>query len=142
MAVTFVAAGDIVVSSTAASIDVVAPALAVDDIMVCFLLGKDNIDHTGSAGWTELGTQPNNGTGQTAAPWWKRAVAGDSGATFSFSKASDNNTFFAGVIAAWRGANLASTVVSNCGTRTGSANASSDTVTYATFDPTIACHVD
>ena len=141
MAVAYQAAGSIVVSSTVASINVVAPATAVNDIMLCLLFGKDNIDHTGNAGFTELGTQNHNGTGETASIWWRRAQAGDSGATFAFTKATDNNIFFAGVIVTFRGALTSGNPFTNPGTPTTSDNASSDTVTYATFDPGIACHV-
>lgn len=143
MAIAFVAAGAISVNTTDAFVDVVAPALSVGDIMICVLLGKDNIDHTGVSGgaWTEIGTQTNNGTGMTTSHWWKRAELGDSGATFRFEKASDNNIFFAGVISAWSGCVTSGSPI-DAGTPTVSSNSSSDTVTYADFDPTaISCTV-
>jgi hypothetical protein len=99
-------------------------------------LGKDNIDHQGPSGgaWTEIGTQANNTAGMTSSHWWKIAVGGDSGATFRFTKTTDNNIFFSGVISAWTGTHATTPI--DATTPTTSNNASSDTVTYADFNPT------
>lgn len=133
----FQSVGNITVDSATTTLALVAPALAANDIMIACLLGKDNIDHSAPDGtWTEIGTQTNNTTAMTTSLWWKRAVGADSGATFNFTKATDNNIFFAGVISAWRGALTAGNVIDSA-TPTVSNNASSDTVTYATFDPTV-----
>jgi hypothetical protein len=135
MAVTFQAIGAIDVNSSTVTLAVVAPTVVVNDIMICILIGKDNIDHSApDASWTEIGTQTNNTTAMTTSHWWKRAVAADSGASFAFAKATDNNIFFAGVITSWRGAILSGSVI-DVATPTVSNNASSDTVTYATFTP-------
>ena len=136
MSINFQAVGDIAVNSVDAFVDLVAPACVADDILIAVLLGKDNIDHSMDAGgWTEIGTQTNNTTAMTTSHWWKRAVSADSGATFRFNKATDNNIFFAGVISAWRGCITSATPIDST-TPTVSNNASSDTVTYADFNPT------
>ena len=75
MAIAFVAVGNIVVNSTTVTLNVVPPALSINDIMICTLIGKDNIDHSGPSGWAEIGTQTNNTTGMTTSQWYKRAVA-------------------------------------------------------------------
>jgi hypothetical protein len=136
MSVDFQAIGSINVTSTITTLALVAPTVGNDDIMIAVLIGKDNIDHQApDATWTEIGTQTNNTTAMTTSHWWKRAVAADSGATFNFTKTTDNNIFFAGVITAWRGALKGETPI-DTSTPTVSNNASSDTVTYATFTPT------
>ena len=141
MAVAFSAVGSIGVDSANAFVDVVAPTLVGGEIIICSLLGKDNIDHgaPASGGWTEIGTQTNNTTAQTSSHWWKLAVLADSGATFRFTKATDNNIFFAGVIHAWTGAHTTSPIDATAPTV--SNNALSDTVTYADFNPAVPCTV-
>lgn len=135
MPVNFQAVGAIAVNSTTVTLPLVAPALLSEDIMIAVLIGKDNIDHQApDASWTEIGTQTNNTTLMTTSLWWKRASAADSGATFNFTKTTDNNVFFAGIITVWRNAlNLGDPM--DPATPTVSNNASSDTVTYATFTP-------
>jgi len=137
MAVSYVTVGSIAVNATDAFVDLVAPACVANDILIAVLLGKNNIDHgpPASGGWTEIGTQANNTTAMTSSHWWKRAVLADSGATFRFTKASDDNIYFGGAISAWRGC-LATATPIDGGTPTTSNNAASDTVTYASFDPT------
>lgn len=136
MPVNFVSIGSITVTSTITTLALVAPSCVVDDILIAVLFGKDNIDHQApDASWTEIGTQTNNTTAMTTSHWWKRATAADSGATFNFTKTTDNNVFFAGVISVWRGAIKSGNVI-DPSTPTVSNNASSDTVTYATFTPT------
>ena len=133
MAVTFVAAGALAANATTTTLNIVAPSLSVDDIMVVAILNKDNQAITSPTGWTNF-VEVNNTTAQRLTLAWKRAVDGDSGATFAFTKPSDNNTLFCGVISAWRGAVTTGSPI-DATTPTTSANASGDTVTYADFDP-------
>ena len=134
MAISYVTVGSIVVNSTTTTLTLTAPACNVDDILIATLIGKDNIDHSPPDGtWTEIGTQTNNTTAMTTSQWWKRAT--ESGGNFNFTKATDNNIFFAGVISAWRGCKTTGSPI-DATTPTVSNNASSDTVTYATFNPT------
>lgn len=135
MAITYVSVGAIVSDSLVTTISLVAPTCVANDILIAVLLGKDNIDHSApDATWTEIGTQTNNTTAQTSSHWWKRASTADSGATFVFTKATDNNVLFSGVISAWRGCVPTGNPIDTA-TPTVSNNALSDTVTYATFTP-------
>lgn len=134
MAVSFVAAGAIVGTVTLPQLSIVAPTLVADDIMIAAINAKDNQVWTAPAGWTKFG-EVNNTTAQRCTLAWKRAVAGDSGASFVFTVPTDNNITYQGVISAWRGALVTATPIDATAPTT-SANASSDTVTYATFDPT------
>ena len=133
MAVSFVAAGAIIGTVTLPQLDIVAPALAVDDIMIAQINAKDNQVWTAPSGWTKF-VEVNNTTAQRCTLAWKRAVIGDSGATFSFTVPVDNNITYQGLITAWRGA-VATGSPLDATAATTSANASSDTVTYADFDP-------
>ena len=138
-AVTFVVSGALAANATTTTLNIVAPTLNVDDIMIASILNKDNQVVTAPANWTKF-VQVNNTTAQRLTLAWKRAIAGDSGATFSFTKPTDNNTLFCGNISVWRGAITSGDPTTGAGTPTTSANASSDTVSYASFDPLIACH--
>lgn len=136
MAVLFSTVGSIAVNSADAFVDVVAPTCAVDDILICVLLGKDNLTHSApDVTWTAIGTQTNNTTGMTSSHWWKRAVAGSSGATFRFTKSADNNVFFAGVISAWTGAIRTGSPIDTGTPTVNSTAVASDTVSYTDFDP-------
>ena len=139
MPVTFVAAGALAGNATTTTLNVVAPTLRIDDIMLATILNKDNQVVTAPSGWAKI-VEFNNTTAQRATIAWKRAVSGDSGATFAFTKPTDNNILFCGVISAWRGCLTGATPIDATAPST-SANASSDTVTYATFDPAAICHV-
>ena len=133
MAVAFVAAGALAATVTLPQLSLVAPTLAVNDIMVSYINAKDNQTWTAPANWTKF-VEVNNTTAQRVTLAWKRAVNGDSGATFVFTVPTDNNITYAGVIAAHRGA-IATGSPLDTATPTTSANASSDTVTYADFNP-------
>src|ERR1044071_9803713 len=108
MAVTFVAAGALATNATTVTLTVVAPTLQANDIMIACLINKalGNVISAPDGTWTQISQDDNDCT--TAADdhryavYWKRAASGDSGATFNFTKASDDNNLFAGVIGAWR----------------------------------------
>lgn len=134
MAVSFVAAGAIVGTVTLPQLTIVAPTLAADDIMVAAINAKDNQVWSGPAGWTKF-VEVNNTAAQRCTLFWKRAVAGDSGASFVFTVPINNNITYQGMISAWRGCITTATPIDATAPTT-SANALSDTVTYATFDPT------
>lgn len=132
--VTFVLAGALAAQANVSTLYVVAPACAANDILIAVLLVKDNRVVTAPSGWTKF-VEANNTTAQRITIAWKRAVAGDSGATFAFSTPGTANNLFAGVISAWRGCITTATPI-DATSPSVSANASSDTVSYATFDPT------
>jgi hypothetical protein len=74
--------------------------------------------------------------------YWCRAKATDSGATFNFTKATDDNLLFAGVISAHRGFKKSgSPINATAPARTETAGAN-DNVAFPAFDPAGAnCHV-
>lgn len=143
MAITFVAAGALAENALTVDLVVAAPTLAGDDIMICALINKSVTANavTPPAGWSAvIATEVNDCT--TAADdhqfsvYWKRAAAVDSGANFTFSKATDDNNLFAGVIGAWRGAKTAgSPLDATAAARTLTA-AGADNVTFPAYDPT------
>lgn len=135
MPVSFQAAGAITGTVTLPQLTIVAPTLAADDIMIAAINAKNNQTWSPPDGtWTKF-VEVNNTTAQRVTLAWKRAAAGDSGASFIFTVPVDNNITYHGMISAWRGCITTATPI-DASTPTTSANASSDTVTYATFDPT------
>jgi hypothetical protein len=148
MAVTFQAAGALAVDNAIVTLPVVAPSCLANDILICCLINKNVTANavTPPTGWTAvIATEVNDCTTAAAdhqySIYWKRAVAADSGATFNFVKATDDNLLFAGVISAWRGAVTSdSPLDATAPVRTETA-ADSDNVSFPAFDPAVACHV-
>lgn len=134
--VRFVAAGALANNATTAALATVGPACAVNDILIYAGMGKNNqVVGVPDGSWTKF-VEVNNTANQRATLAWKRAVAGDiGGISYAFTKPVDDNLLNIGVISAWRGCRINATPI-DASTPTTSANASSDTVTYATFDPT------
>lgn len=136
MAVNFRIAGALAATATQTTLNIVAPTTGViaNDIFIVSILGKDNqVITVPDATWTKF-VEVNNTTAQRTTLAWKRVIAGDAGATFAFTKPTDNNVLFCGMIACYSGALISATPI-DASTPTTSANALSDTVTYATFDP-------
>lgn len=142
MAVVFEQAGALASNAATTTLAVIAPATVnADDILITVILNKDNQVITPPDGtWTKF-VEVNNTTAQRLTIAWKRADGTEAGGTFNFTKPTDNNVLFCGVMSRWSGCITTTSPVTGAGTPTTSANASSDTVTYATFDPAIACHV-
>lgn len=137
MAVAFSIAGAIAGNATTTTLNVVAPTFTDTDnknVLIATILGKDNQTITAPAGFTKF-VEVNNTANQRMTLAWKRAEPGDSGATKAFTKPTDNNLLFCGVIAVFSGCLTSATPIDGT-TPTTSANASSDTVTYADFNPT------
>lgn len=143
MAVSFVAAGTLAGNITVATQAIVAPTCAVGDILICALINKSvtaNVVTPPDAAWTAvIATEVNDCT--TAADdhqysvFWKRAVAADSGASFTFTKATDDNLLFAGLIVAYRGAlGGGNPLDATAAARTLTAGAA-DNVTFPAYDP-------
>jgi hypothetical protein len=142
--ITFVAAGALGTSTSGTSLSVVAPTLAADDIMVCCIINKSvtaNVISPPDGTWTAVIAQEVNNCTLAAddfeyAVFWKRAGVGDSGATFNFTKASQDFVLFAGVIGAWRGAVASgSPLDATAAVRTNTA-AQTDNVSFPAYDPT------
>lgn len=137
MAVAFVTVGAIAANATTTTLNVVAPTFDDTDnknILIAVILGKDNQTITAPSGFTKF-VEVNNTANQRTTVAWKRAAPGDSGATKAFTKGTDNNLLFCGVIAIFSGCLTSATPI-DASAPTTSANASSDTVTYADFNPT------
>ncbi len=133
MAVSFITSGTLATNATTTTLGITAPACNVNDILIAVILGKDNQVITVPDGtWTKF-IEVNNTVNQRITVAWKRATG--SGGTFNFTKPTDNNILFCGLIAVYRGCITSATPI-DATTPTNSPNASSDTVTYATFNPT------
>lgn len=133
--IAFVANGALASDAAITTLSVVAPALSVNDIMIASIYGNNNqVVSPPDGTWTSI-KEINNGTGMRTSIFWKRAAASDSGATFNFTKPVDDNLLFAGVISTWAGCRISATPL-DATAASSSANVLSDTVTYATFDPT------
>ena len=134
--------GALAANATTVTLAVVAPTTGViaDDIFLAFIGQKANQVITAPVNWTKF-VEVNNTAAQRSTIAWKRVVAGDAGATFNFTKPVDDNLLFYGFIACFSGCLVSATPI-DAATPTTSANVSSDTVTYATFDPIeTAAHV-
>src|SRR3990167_8199349 len=115
----------------ATALTITAPACAADDILIAIILIKSNTNPSPPDGsWTQVHTSDNTSV-QSIWIWWKKALA--SCGDFTFTRASESINWY-GAIVAFRGCNLTAPI--DASTPTASANASSDTVTYATFNPT------
>lgn len=141
MPVTFQSAGALASNATTTTLAVVAPATVdANDILIVVVLGKDNQTVSAPDGtWTSVHAS-NNTVNQRVSIFWKRAAGTEDGATFNFTKPTDNNILFCGVCYRFSGCITTGSPIDTA-TPTASANASSDTVTYATFDPNAICHV-
>ena len=142
MAVAFKNAGALAANATTVTLACVAPSgIVADDIMICAIMEKANqVISPPDGTWTKF-VEVNNTANQRLTLAWKRAAGTESGGTFNFTKPVDNNLLFIGVISVWSGCKVGATPI-DASAPTTSPNASSDTVTYATFDPTeTAAHV-
>jgi hypothetical protein len=137
MAVSFVTNGVIAANATTTTLAVVAPTFTDTDptnILICAIHSNDNQVVTAPANWTKF-VELNNTANQRLTIAWKRAAPGDSAATFNFTKPTDNNLLFCGVIGIWTGCVSSGNPI-DATTPSTSANAVADAVTYADFDPT------
>jgi len=131
--VAFQAVGALAAGANVSSLDVVAPACAANDILIAVLLVKDNRVVSAPDGTWTMFVDSTNTTAQRVRIFWKRATA--SGGTFTFTTPTKANNLFAGVISAWRGCITTATPI-DATSPSISNNALSDTVSYATFNPT------
>ena len=140
MAVSFVAAGSLAGNATVATQAIVAPATQYGDVLICAIINKSvtaNVVSAPTADWkTVIATEVNDCT--TAADdhqfslFYRRAEA--SGVTYTFTKATDDNVLFAGVIVAYRGADPDNPLDATAAARTKTAGVA-DNVTFPAYDP-------
>lgn len=116
-------------ATTTTTLSLVAPAVIGDDIMIAFIVANNNTAVTLPATWKLISADNNTAAMRTTIAW-KRAGNIDSGSTNAFGVAGTTLSY--GVICAWRGALRGDSPIGNT---TVSANALSDTVTYATLTP-------
>src|SRR3990167_2799937 len=135
MGVAFRAVGSIAAAAGtgggATALTITAPACVVHDILIAVILSKSNTTISPPDGsWTSVSAS-NNTSAQRCSIWWKRATA--SGGNFTFTRASESINWYC-VVIAWKGCRASATPI-DATTPTTSANASGDSVTYATFNP-------
>lgn len=112
----------------------VTPALpaswAADDIHVCLIAAKDNVECTMPAGWT-LGEATNNGANFRTTWFWRRAVAGDANPLVTHT----GGGYIVAVIGGGRGCVTTDSPIDVAGAW--KANASSATVAADAVTPTV-----
>ena len=138
MAISFVAAGAYAVNNTVTTQAITAPTLQAGDIMIaCVLNRAASVTISAPDGtWNQIvqGTNDPGSGNHVYAIFWKLAAAGDSGASFTFSKSVDDNRTFGGVIGAWRGC-LASPLDATAAGITETTSAA-DNASFPAFNPT------
>lgn len=143
MAVTFVSASTLAVNATLPTQAITVPATSqANDLLVAFIINKGltNVISPPDASWTQIYQGAADCTlaadDHRAAIFWKKATG--SGGSFTFTKATDDNLLFGGVIGAWRGQDQTSPIEVGSATITAGASAS---VSFPSFDPSVGTHV-
>ena len=117
------------VNTVTTTLSLVAPAAIDDDIFLVNIVSGNNGVIVLPQGWTRIRAFNNTADMRQETAWF-RAGSGDSGATFAFTVPGTTPSF--GIITSYRGTVPYGSPV---GSSSQSANASSDTVTYATISP-------
>lgn len=102
MGVGFAAAGAGFTSGANTFVDITGPACAIDDILLAVVTNRVSTDVVGPGGLWNVEITSNGGNGR-AYLFWRRAIAGDSGATWTWTRASNSSVPLNGQISAWRG---------------------------------------
>lgn len=142
MQVTFNAAGTAAWNATTNSQAIAAPsATLINDILIAVVINKalTNAISAPDATWFQIYQGAVDCT--TAADdhrisiWWKRATA--AGATsFTFTKTTDDNVLFGGVIVAYSGCKLRGSPIDATAVGATVTAAAGDTANFPAFDPT------
>src|SRR3972149_4083236 len=145
MGVVFVAASTLgSVAANPPTFNLTLPALSANDIIIIKVMSKaigggaDEINTP--TGYTEVGTKVNIDASAAAddmrtALFWKRAVAGDSGATVTVSRAGTSALGLYAVAHVWRGAVTAGSPFDTTSIVTGSSITPGDVIVFPAFDP-------
>ena len=131
MSVEYVTKGS-VVNGTATTLSLVAPTLIANDIIIAQICTEDNDAlSVPSADWITISEL--NGTAATLRnnTYYKRAVAADSGATFTWTGLAGTAGNM-GILTVYRGARVVGAPIGNISSV---ATATATTVTYATLTP-------
>jgi hypothetical protein len=142
MAVTFIGAGALAVNATVATQAIATHAsTAIDDILIAQVINKGTAANAISppdGTWTEIIDAFNDATTtgdhQYALFWKKATVAG--AASHTFTKATDDNSTFGGVISSWRGAEIVGTPLDPTAVGATATVANADNVSFPAYDPT------
>lgn len=127
---TFVAVGALAFTNTITTFTTVAPASSVGDRLIAVVLNKAAANAITSDGsWTQVAQGDTTGTGAHRYSVWERDAAA-SGASFVWTKTTDDNVLFCGLILAYTSAERDATAVGVL------SNASADNVSFPAFDPT------
>lgn len=81
MAISFVSSGGTARAVNGSITPVLPPGWAVNDIFICVIASRDNVNSTMPPAWTVLGTGTNNGTGLRTTTFYKIAISGDTNPT-------------------------------------------------------------
>lgn len=138
-AITYVASSAHVANGTTATLTISKPTgTAENDIMIAVINQKANQVVSAPAGWTLIGTI-NNGTVNQANAFWKRAGASE-GASYDFTKPTDDNLLWHGAISSFRGIiTTGSPIDTGTGASTTRATTpANNTITATGIDPTQA----
>jgi len=121
-------------SATADNITIIGPSTGVvnGDLYIACIYGNNNLAVTAEAGWNLL-LELNNTSAMRGTIFWKIVETGDPGSGHVFTKSADDNLLMAGFIVVYSGCD--GTTPIDSGTPSTSANASSDTISYADFNP-------
>lgn len=146
MAITFVAGSSIAaVAANPPTVNLTLPTLSADDIIVINVCSKNIVEASNEintpTGYTELGSKVEidsaaAGDDMRSAVFWKRAVAGDSGASVTISRAGTDTVLLMGVAYVFRGCTTSGDPFDTAGlaSKTESVTAD-DIVVFPAFDP-------
>jgi len=142
MAVTFHVAGAAVANFTTTTLTLQTfSSVSINDILIAVLINKSTTANAISAPdgtWTQLAQGTNTGGtgGHQYAVFWKRTLIGGL-ESFDFTKATDDNSLFYGIIGAFSGAAKAPlSPIDVTAVGVTETTASSDNVSFPAFDPT------
>lgn len=146
MAVSFVGASTLgAVSANPPSVNLTLPATEVNDIIIILPMSKNIVlpanEINTPTDYTEVGTRLTIDSGTAAddmrsAMFWKRAVAADSGATVTCSRAGTSTLTFCAIALVFRGAVKTGDPFDTTGiVRNGDITADND-IDFTSFDPT------
>lgn len=143
MAITYVGASTIN-GDIDSTFDITLPTLQANDIIIIAVMSKSlavpSTEINTPNGYTEKGTKVSIDAAAQAddmrtALFYKRAVAGDSGATVTISRAGASTAGLYAVATVWRGATTSGDPFDTAGIATGGNITPGDVIVFPAFDP-------
>lgn len=77
MAISFVSSGGTARATSGSITPALPPGWIVNDIFICVIASRDNVNSTMPSGWIAIDTGTNNGIGLRTTTYYKIAIAGD-----------------------------------------------------------------